>query len=141
MRDNMFLKLDGVLGGSENPRHRGEIEISSFSWGGVTQGGTVTSGGGGGAGKVQFTSMTFTARADKASPFLMVYSAAGQHIKQAVLTIEGMSRTGNMIRSNTITMNDVLIGSAKSNGGTAEDGPNGVVTFVLDFVNYELGRG
>lgn len=139
MQNNVFLKLDGVLGGSEEPRHRGEIEVSSFSWGGVG-GGMGSAGSGGGAGKFHATNMMINARADKASPFLMVYSAEGRYFQRAVLTVEEVSGSGNWIRTNTITMTDVLIGKAASNGGTVDDS-DGVISFVLDFANYVMGRG
>ncbi|MCP6726322.1 type VI secretion system tube protein Hcp, partial [Klebsiella pneumoniae] len=48
---DMFLKLDGVTGESQDSKHKGEIHIESFSWG-MNQTGASGSGGGGGAGKV-----------------------------------------------------------------------------------------
>ena len=27
-----FLKIDGIAGESQNPRHQGEIEVESFNW-------------------------------------------------------------------------------------------------------------
>ena len=29
---DFFLKIDGIPGESQNPRHQGEIEVESFSW-------------------------------------------------------------------------------------------------------------
>lgn len=33
MPKKMFLKLEGITGESQSPRHIGEIEISGFAWG------------------------------------------------------------------------------------------------------------
>lgn len=34
MSTQMYLQIDGIPGGSTNPRHFGEIEISGFTFGG-----------------------------------------------------------------------------------------------------------
>ena len=46
-----FLKIDGVDGESTDDKHKGEIDILSWSWG-VQQSGTMAHGGGGGEGKL-----------------------------------------------------------------------------------------
>ena len=58
-----FLKLDGISGESKDSKHKGEIEVLSFSFG-ETQSGRCGTGGGGGAGKVQMSDFSFTARDD-----------------------------------------------------------------------------
>jgi len=45
-----FLKIDGIDGESQDSKHKGDIELESFSWG-ATQAGTSSYGGGMGAGK------------------------------------------------------------------------------------------
>jgi len=80
-----FLKLDGVPGESTDSKHKGEIDIMSWSWG-ASQSGTMATGGGGGAGKVSFTDISFTAKMSKASPKLTLACCNGEHIKNAVLT-------------------------------------------------------
>src|ERR1700722_2677078 len=54
-----FLTLDGIKGESADDKHKGEIDIMSFSWG-ATNTGTHASGGGGGAGKVNFQDIHIT---------------------------------------------------------------------------------
>jgi type VI secretion system secreted protein Hcp len=78
-----FLKIDGIQGESSDAKHKGEIELESFSWGETQSGGH---GGGGGAGKAQMQDFNFVARVNKASPTLMLACASGQHIKEAVMT-------------------------------------------------------
>src|ERR1051325_2158174 len=81
-----FLKIDGIEGESQDSKHKGEIELLSYTWG-ATQSGTFAAGGGGGAGKVNMDDFEFTMHVNKASPKLMLACASGQHIPKAVLTV------------------------------------------------------
>src|SRR5688572_14489207 len=89
-----FLKIDGVDGESTDDKHKGEIDVESFSWG-VTQTGTFSHGGGGGAGKVALQDFHFTMKVSKASPTLFLACASGQHYKTA--TVIGRSTSGPVI--------------------------------------------
>src|SRR5712691_1971915 len=80
-----FLKIDGIEGESQDSKHKGEIDLESFSWG-ETQSGTHAAGGGGGAGKVSMQDFHFVMRVNKASPKLLQACAGGQHIPKAILT-------------------------------------------------------
>ena len=51
MSPDIFLKLDTIKGESKDSKHKGEIDISSFTFG-LSNGGSWAAGGGGGAGKV-----------------------------------------------------------------------------------------
>src|SRR4051812_21918424 len=80
-----FLKIEGIEGESADAKHKGEIQLESFSWS-ENQTGTASSGGGMGAGKVSMQDIHFTKKVDKASPKLMLACADGEHIKKATLT-------------------------------------------------------
>ena len=69
-----FLKIEGVDGESTDDKHKGEIELESFSWG-ETQRGTAGHGGGSGAGKVMPQDFNFVKKVDKASPVLLMSGA------------------------------------------------------------------
>ena len=85
MAVDYFLKIDGVPGESADAKHKGEIQLESFSWGETGSGGA-GAGGGGGAGKVQMQDLVVTMVVSKASPKLMLACATGKHHKDAVLT-------------------------------------------------------
>jgi type VI secretion system secreted protein Hcp len=51
MAVDMFLKVDGIEGESQDEKHAKEIDVLSWSWG-MSQSGTSHMGGGGGGGKV-----------------------------------------------------------------------------------------
>ena len=83
---DMFLKIDGINGESEDATYKGEVDILAWSWG-MSQSGTTHIGGGGGAGKANFQDLSVTKWVDKASPLLMQKLANGQHIKEATLVV------------------------------------------------------
>lgn len=112
-----FLRVDGIQGDSTNERHRGEIDVLSFSWGAAQQG-TGVSGGGAGAGKVSFQDLHFAKKTDASSPKLMLVCATGEHIKEVVLTGEMSGKKGQKFME--VRLTDVLISSfsqAGSSGG------------------------
>lgn len=128
-----FLKLDGIDGESTDDRHRGEIEILSFSWGAKIAGAHGT-GGGGGAGKVSFQDLHFTATSSKASPKLFLSTATGQHIKEAVLTVRksGERQDDYYI----VKLSDVLVSSYQAGGAQGGDLPSDQVS--LSFAKIEF---
>jgi type VI secretion system secreted protein Hcp len=85
MAVDVFLKIKGVPGESADSKHKAEIDVLSYSWG-VTQTGTMSYGGGGGAGKANFGDFSFMMRMNKATPKLMQACANGSHIEDAILT-------------------------------------------------------
>jgi len=82
---DVFLKITGAPGESADHKHKGEIDVLSYSWG-VSQTGTMAYGGGGGAGKANFHDFSFMMRMNKATPKLMQACANGSHIPTAILT-------------------------------------------------------
>ena len=128
-----FLKLDGITGESADSKHKGEIDVLSFSFGESNDRPPV-SGGGGGAGKVEMSDFTFTARTSKASPLLFQHCAQGKHIKQAILTVRKAG--GSQQEYLKIKLNDVLISSYALAG--VEDEPTPQDAFSLNFVKLSF---
>ncbi len=79
-----FLKIDGVEGESPDAKHKGEIDVLSWSFGEKQQG--EAGSGTGAAGQVKFQDFLFTAKTSKTSPKLFLACASGEHLKSAVLT-------------------------------------------------------
>src|SRR4026209_2403837 len=108
-----FLKLDGISGESKDSKHKGEIEVLSFSFG-ETQSAPSGIGGGGGAGKVKMSDFSFTARTTKASPQLFLSCAQGKHLKQAILTVRkagGSQQEDLIIKLNNVPLSASAVGS------------------------------
>jgi type VI secretion system secreted protein Hcp len=129
-----FLKLDGISGESKDSKHKGEIEVLSFSFGETQSGGSGT-GGGGGAGKVQMSDFSFTARISKASPQLFLHCAQGKHIKQAFLTARKAG--GSQQEYLKIKLNDVLVSSYALGGSEPEVEPHDVFSLKFVKISYD----
>lgn len=129
-----FLKIDGIQGESLDSKHKGEIQLESFSWG-ETNPGTAHGGGGGGAGKVQMQDLHFVMQINKASPRLMLACASGKHIKQAVLTARKAGKAQQEFLVFKFT--DLLVSSYQTGGSQhAEVLPMDQVSF--NFARIEL---
>jgi type VI secretion system secreted protein Hcp len=113
-----FLKIDGVDGESKDDKHKGEIDIESWSWG-ATQTGSMAAGGGGGAGKVVMNDFTFEKPIDKATPKLFEALATGKHMKEAKLTVRKAG--GDQHEYLTITLTDVMVTSYSTGGSSSSD--------------------
>lgn len=112
-----FLKLDGIPGESTDAKHKGEIDVMSWSWG-ESQPAPPVSGGGAGAGKVSMTDLHVSANLSKASPQLLLACASGTHLKSAVLT--GRKAGKAQAEFLTFTLGDVLVSAYQTGGATAE---------------------
>jgi type VI secretion system secreted protein Hcp len=131
MASDLFLKLDGIPGESTDDKHKGEIEIESFSWGLTNTG--AAAGGGGVGGKAQFEDLVLVAGTSAASPVLFVSAASGKHLKEAHLTVR---KAGDKpFDFYKVTLEDVLITSYRTAGGEG-DGP--VDQFSLNFAKIDV---
>lgn len=118
MAVDMFLKLEGIKGESQDSKHKDEIDVLSWAWG-MRQAGTMARGGGGGSGKVEIQDLNITKTVDKATPSLMLNCCNGKHIKEGFLTVRKAGETP--VEYLKITMTDVLISSISSGGHTDAD--------------------
>jgi type VI secretion system secreted protein Hcp len=126
-----FLKIEGVDGESTDDKHKGEIDVESFSWG-VTQTGTTRVGSGAGSGKVVIQDFHFVMKVNKASPKLFLACASGQHFKTA--TVIGRSTSGPVVEIASsalavqesgldflkLSFSDILVSSYQEAGGGAD---------------------
>jgi type VI secretion system secreted protein Hcp len=112
-----FLKLDGIKGESADAKHKGEIDIMSFSWG-MSQTGVSATGGGGGAGKVHVHDFQITKKTDASSPLLMLNCASGAHIKEANFVVRKAG--GEQLEYLKIKLTDVLVSSYKPSGAESQ---------------------
>ena len=118
MAIDIFAKIGDIKGESADDKHKGEIEILSYSWG-VTSTVSITHGSGGGEGKATFKDLSIVHKIDKASPVLLLACATGEHIKEATITHR---RAGKGQQEFLIfKMNDVIVTGVVEGGGI--DGP------------------
>jgi type VI secretion system secreted protein Hcp len=134
MATDFFLKIDGIEGESKDSKHANEIDILSFSWG-ATQGGTMSFGGGGGAGKVSMQDFHFTMNVNKATPKLMLACASGEHIKKAILTVRKAGKEQHEFLK--VTFSDILVSSYQTSGSGGELVPMESLSLNYTKVEFE----
>lgn len=118
MSTDLFLRIDGITGESQDANHKGWINIDSFTWGAV-QPGAMSTGGGGGAGKVQYRDLSIQTSIDKATPAILRYTSNGKHISKVELS--ACKAGGSQVEYFRITLEDVLITSVSYNGASRKD--------------------
>ena len=133
MAADYFLKLDGIEGESMDAKHKGWLDVDSWSWGeSQPHPPPVGGGAGGGAGQVQFRDFAFTTRVSKASPKLFLACASGQHIKEAQLV--GRKAGKGQQEFLTWTFSDLLVSSYQTGGSEAGG------TLPLDQVSLNFSK-
>ena len=131
MAVDMFLKIQGIDGDSTDHKHKGEIEILSFSWGLSQQ---IASGGGGATGKTVVQDFSVMKLMNNSSPHLMERCCTGQHISDVQITLVNKETKQEYLK---IKLNDVLISSYQT-GGSGAGGAVPVDQVSFNFSNVEI---
>jgi type VI secretion system secreted protein Hcp len=135
MASDYLLEIDGIKGESKDSKHKGEIELESYSWG-VSQTGSPGRGGGGGAGKTVFQDFHFTTRLSSAGPQLFLACATGQHIKKAVLTVRKAGKEQQEYYK--VTLTDCLVTEYQQATPADSSDTTPVDQFHINFSKIEL---
>jgi len=112
-----FLKIEGIEGESQDSKHKGEIDVLSWSWG-ESNAGSHAGGGGGGSGKVVMQDFHFVMTVNKAAPKLMLACATGEHIKKATLVCRKAGKDQQEFLKYTFT--DMLVSSYQTGGSQGQ---------------------
>jgi type VI secretion system secreted protein Hcp len=128
---DFFIKIAKIEGEATDAKHAKEIDVLSWSWG-ASQSGTFAQAGGGGAGKVNMSDLSFTCYQSKASPKLIQACARGEHLTDATLTARKAG--GGQQDYFTIKLTDVLVSSYSI--GASSERPTESVT--LNFAKIEV---
>ena len=118
MAVDMFLKIDGLEGESQDKDHGKEMDILAWSWGSSSSG-TMHVGGGGGAGKAAVQDVGITKYVDKASKGLLEYCVTGKHFGKGQLTVRKAG--GTPLEYIKIEFEELLITSVSTGGSGGED--------------------
>jgi type VI secretion system secreted protein Hcp len=106
MTTDIFLKIEGITGESQDALHVNEIDVMSWSWK-IEQSSSMLSGSGGGAPKATVHDLVLTHQIDRSSPALMTSCLMGKYFVQAVIT---MRKAGGVpLPYFKLTMSDVVI--------------------------------
>lgn len=118
MAQDIFLKIAGIDGESQDAAHKNEIDVGSWEWQ-VLQESNMQQGSGGGSGKATVKDLSFVHNVDRASPNLMKFCLTGKHIPEAVLTVRKAG--GTPLEYLKITVNDVVITNVQPAGSSQDE--------------------
>lgn len=134
MAVDMFIKIGKCGGEAKDDKHKGEIDVLSWSWG-LSQSGSMHQGGGGGAGKVNVQDLTLTKWMDASSCELMKHCCEGTHIGEALLVVRKAG--GSPLEYLKIKLTNVLVASLSTGGSGGEDRLTENVTLNFEKVNVD----
>ena len=133
MSVDMFLKLDGIPGESEDGKYKETIDVLAWSWG-MSQSGTTHMGPGGGSGKASYQDLSVTHWFDKASPNLMLYLSKGSHIPAGQLVVR---KAGDKpLDYIVVDFKDMIVTSVSTGGSGGEE--RLTENFTLNFAHVKL---
>ena len=135
MAVDMFIKIGDIEGEARDKTHGKEIDVLSWSWG-MSQSGTMHTGGGGGAGKVAIQDLSITKWIDKSSPVLMMMCSNGKQYPEAKMVVRKAGGDSS-VEYLTITMKDVIITSVSTGGSGGEDRLTENVTLNFSKVHFD----
>jgi type VI secretion system secreted protein Hcp len=135
MAVDIFLKIKDINGESADSKHKNEIDVLSYSFG-ISQTGTMSYGGGGGAGKANFHDFSFMMRMNKATPKLMNACACGTHIPEATLSCRKAG--GKQEEYMTYKFYDLLVSSYQTSGTSEEPFESCSFNFSKMEMEYKL---
>ena len=130
-----ILKIEGIQGESTDDKHKGAIDLLSWSWG-ETNPGSSGVGGGQGTGKVSMQDFHFVMRVNKASPKLLENCAKGEHMKEAVLICR---KSGSQQQEYlTITLSNVVVSKYQSGGSSGDNVmPTDQVSLNFEVIKFD----
>lgn len=129
---DMFLKLNGIEGESQDSGHSKEIDVLAWNWGGSAE--ANLSGSVPTAGKAQNTDLAITKYVDKATPALMLRMVTGSPISDATLTVRKAGSTS--VEYIKIVLTNILVTSLSTGGSDDDDRLTEEVTFFFGKVAF-----
>lgn len=115
---DMFIKIEGIPGESQDSVHKDEIDVLAWSWG-MSNSSTFHDGSGGGTGRATFEDLELTKYIDKSTPLLMQSCSAGVPYPSAILTVRKAGE--KPLEYIKIELTDVLVTSVSTGGSGGED--------------------
>ena len=130
---DIFLKIDGIDGESNDSIHSDEIDVLSWSWE-VSNSGTTHVAGSAGNGEPSFEDLSVTKYIDKSSAPLLLHAASGRRISEAELVVRKAG--GTPLEFLKLEMKNIIVTKISTGGTVAEDRPTEKVNF--NFAAFRL---
>ena len=134
----IFIKMDGIAGESTDAKHKGEIDVLSWSWGLTNHPSETVGKVGGAAGKSIPSNLIFSHRIDLASPSLIKACASSRYLREAVVTVQKSGPEPQQFL--LVKLYDVLVKSVETGVDTLENSitENVAISFSrIEFVYKE----
>lgn len=140
MAVDMFLRIEGLNGESQDSKFKDQIQITGWNWE-ASQTGTSGVGGGSGAGKVEHQDLVVQKFVDRSSPILYQFCCGGDHIKSADLTVRKAG--GEALDYLIIHLEDLIITSFVLGGEPKNDqiGETIRINFTRASISYTPQSG
>ena len=131
---DMFLKIDGIQGESQDKTHKDEIQVLSFSWG-VSNAGSSAIGSGSSSAKASVSDISIQKYVDKATPNLWKYCFGGKTVGDAVITIRKAGGDAP-IEYLVYKLSEVFVSSVQDSG--SDGGGLAMESLSLNFAKVEI---
>ena len=125
-----FIKIDGIDGQSTDDKHKGQIDVVDFTYGGAQPTVRASHGGARSGAGVAVDHFAFTHFIDKATPNLFKALCTGKPVAKVVFEL--CRSTGDSTPYLTITMEDAVV-SAVRNGELVDGSVVPAETVELDY--------
>lgn len=134
--DDVFLRLDGVQGEALDAKHKGDIDILSYTQSFASAFARTAGGAAGGAGKTNCGPVTVMKLVDRSSPRLIGLLTTGAHIPKAVITFRKAGK--DQLEYYRVTLDDVIVTEVEQTDNKINV-PNPNATRVVEKVSL-IGR-
>jgi type VI secretion system secreted protein Hcp len=128
-----FLKIEGVAGESLDHKHKGEIDVLSWSWG-ASQSGSAAHGSEGG--KLSVMDFHFVKLIDKATPKILIGLLTAKQFLKATFTGRKRGQTEEFLK---YEFNDLLISSHTGGGTGTHVLPTEEISFSFVKLQFQVG--
>ena len=130
MAVDIFLRIDGITGESQDANFKGQIQLESFSFGAAH---VVSIGSGSGAGKLSFTPITVTKQADTTSPVLFLAVCEGTRFGSATVSF---AQAGTNAAYITFDLGTVIVSGITTSATIGV--PVETITLVCESLKYTV---
>lgn len=131
----MYLKLDGVIGGSKDYSHEGWADVTSWGWGMVSNRNTALKSDND---MTSFREISITKPIGADSAALMLLYAQGKSIEHADLNIiPSVSKREAKQKYLSLRMEDVIIKSIVIGGSSSENFFNEKIILLFNKISFE----
>ncbi len=121
-----YLKIDGIKGESTDAQHKGEIDVLSWSWGGVMNA----------SGRTVVNSLVVTKLLDVSSPKLTALTTGGAGLKSQEVILSARRDLKDPVELFKLDLKDARVVSIKVSGGHGDAKPTEEITFAFTSATY-----